>query len=390
MRYGVIAVCLVNTVYQRDFFLKFAPQLWYLLLFPIWITISILWTPVFGTAFKFAIMHCLDIFMIAYIALRLSPEQIAKFLFWGYVPIGLLIFSEFSLLQRTYESEAFSEKNMVGNRLFFLIVSSWFVTFDKKSHLLEKLLAAALILPSFIAIYKVESATSFATALAASLAFVMFALFWKTIKKIQSGRVVVALIGLALTLLATLFFVSISKGPAEFLLSALEKDTTLTGRTELWAYARDLFDRNPIHGVGAEGFWQTGRGQAEMILEEFDKDEYIRFSFHNSYWEIMVHLGIVGLVFMLIPLVFILQRTIRLWFKHQNMTATFFVLMCSLPMARSMTESDLYNVFDPNKFMLFLAGLYGLSYKTGIIRSGDTKIIHKEKEYDLNLKDPAR
>lgn len=74
------------------------------------------------------------------------------------------------------------------------------------------------------------------------------------------------------------------------------KDTTLTGRTYIWERARVAIDRHPILGVGFSGFWIVGNLEAEAIWRRLEIHNRSGFNFHNTYYDIRVHLGLLGVI----------------------------------------------------------------------------------------------
>jgi exopolysaccharide production protein ExoQ len=73
---------------------------------------------------------------------------------------------------------------------------------------------------------------------------------------------------------------------------ALEgRDTSLTGRTDLWTDVIALGSKRPIVGYGFGGFWTEARAA-------YLKEIYIwgPLQSHNGYIEIFVNLGLIGLV----------------------------------------------------------------------------------------------
>ncbi|MFC7292883.1 O-antigen ligase family protein [Hirschia litorea] len=366
LRYACLLTFICSSAYHWKYLLRFSRTLWFLLLFPAWVILSSMWSPS-GQALRFGLMHAVDIIAILYIALRLSPQQIIKALFYGYLFVGFLVFMHLPELDRSYSSDAFSEKNMLGNRVFYLYAASLYILLDKKSHILERSLAGILVIPSFYSIFVVESTTNFILAIITTVVLCAVTFLWTKIRQIQSGRLIMIVFGTVMTLILALLLLSLTQSPIDIVLEALDKDTTLTGRTTLWEDARRLISQNPVIGLGAEGFWQIGRGDAESIMMDQGKEQGTRFSFHNSYLEIMVHLGILGLVFMLIPLTFIIYRVIKNWVSKQDLTASFFAVICCVTLLSSITESDLNNVFAINKVMLFLAGLNSISYRKAYI-----------------------
>jgi exopolysaccharide production protein ExoQ len=100
------------------------------------------------------------------------------------------------------------------------------------------------------------------------------------------------------TVLAGGVAVSITESSPLALIDLLGKDSTLTGRTYLWQKAEDDIAERPIQGVGYRAFWRIGNPRAEQLWYEFYVPAGPGFNFHNEYLEMLVELGIIGLVLM--------------------------------------------------------------------------------------------
>jgi exopolysaccharide production protein ExoQ len=70
---------------------------------------------------------------------------------------------------------------------------------------------------------------------------------------------------------------------------AMGRDTTLTGRTELWDTLRTM-EVNPLVGAGFESFWLGGR-----VEKLWDKFWWRPNQAHNGYYEAYLNLGLIGL-----------------------------------------------------------------------------------------------
>ena len=75
----------------------------------------------------------------------------------------------------------------------------------------------------------------------------------------------------------------------EFFISNLGRDTTLTGRTDLWAELVGMA-QNPLIGTGYDSFWLGDR--MEKIWGQF---MWKPTQSHNGYLEIFLELGLIGL-----------------------------------------------------------------------------------------------
>jgi O-antigen ligase len=84
----------------------------------------------------------------------------------------------------------------------------------------------------------------------------------------------------------TLLPIGIGFAPRNFT-SALGRDATLTGRTDIWAKLMPVVEQRSMLGCGFGGFW-TPETIAEHIVTEA----------HNGYLAVLMELGIVGLLLM--------------------------------------------------------------------------------------------
>ena len=76
------------------------------------------------------------------------------------------------------------------------------------------------------------------------------------------------------------------------MLQSLGRNSTLTGRTQIWAAV--LAQRiNPVLGTGFESFWMGNRLQSVWTLSQVGIEEA-----HNGYLELYLNLGWVGLTLM--------------------------------------------------------------------------------------------
>lgn len=355
------------------FFLRFsdvaayAKHFWFIFLFPAWVALSAIWSPVPGRTIDFAIPHVVEAFALVYFTSRLSPEQIIKSIFWT----GQVVFLFFALphigsIEAHNIPQGFSEKNWLANQMFVAIASSLYVLFADRSRVWERGLALFCIPLAFIIVVKAESATALVLSILSILFMTVMGLFWRLVARVKMLPALLIVTVVAFALFGIIMMLALMQdSPLDVFLNAVGKDSSLTGRTELWDHAKKLIAEKPIFGIGAEGFWLPYRGDAQFLLEAFYKDIGVRFSFHNSYLEILVQLGGVGLFFMLIAEVYMLTRIVLNWWKHQNVTASFFLLFGLLVLLRSFTESELYDPLGVNKMLMFMGGMTFLAYRKG-------------------------
>lgn len=78
----------------------------------------------------------------------------------------------------------------------------------------------------------------------------------------------------------------------------LNKDLTLTGRTDFWPLIIDKINERPILGYGMDGFWQPWEGAnnpaADVIVQ---KTQFAPPHSHNGFMDLAIDLGYLGLSF---------------------------------------------------------------------------------------------
>jgi exopolysaccharide production protein ExoQ len=89
---------------------------------------------------------------------------------------------------------------------------------------------------------------------------------------------------------------AVQAGAFDSLLGVFGKDTTLTGRTYLWARGIEYGQSVAPSGLGYYAFWVPGRAEAEELWLQFHISSFSGFHFHNTAVEAFVALGPLGLV----------------------------------------------------------------------------------------------
>lgn len=111
----------------------------------------------------------------------------------------------------------------------------------------------------------------------------------KVVRAWATTMVAVCLLGIGLN------YAAIAEVMVKFGTQVFDKDPTLTGRTYLWYRAAELIRQHPLLGRGYQAFWIQGNIDAEGLWRYFGIGDRSGFTFHNTYVEILVTMGWVGL-----------------------------------------------------------------------------------------------
>lgn len=134
------------------------------------------------------------------------------------------------------------------------------------------------------------SATAIASLTLGVTAFM--GLLWMKKKQIHLAAITLMVI-LAFIMCVGILMPMVGGSPVSSLTSLLGRDESLTGRTDIWAELLPFVQRHPIWGCGFGGFWTTGTTELLAVNET-----------HNGYLEVLLHLGIIGITFTAIFLLF--------------------------------------------------------------------------------------
>ncbi|MGB3645656.1 MAG: O-antigen ligase [Mesorhizobium sp.] len=162
---------------------------------------------------------------------------------------------------------------------------------------------------------------------------------------------------LAGTMLAVgIVLAGLNLGGLDLLLAAFGKDATLTGRTYLWSQGWAAAANAPFFGVGYQAYWVQGFSEAERLWEEFYIGSRSGFHFHNTFIEVAVELGLVGVALLLVVMLRTFAGHMRrvIGDVHNGDSLVLFGVVAML-MVRAFVEVDVINPYVVGSFLLFYA-----------------------------------
>jgi exopolysaccharide production protein ExoQ len=292
--------------------------------------VSILWSDFMFVSFKRWIRNVVHILMVLIIITEPSPIESLKTIIrrcaYVLIPLSITFIKYFRDIGVTYSPwgegplyiGATLGKNALGR--LCLITGLCFsidILINKQRFLKKKEVLINLVLLSMIGwlFIKANSATS---AVSFMLGIFIFLSLKRSYFRRNIGKAVIIIIIIIITLQMSFDFY-------DYLVILLERDVTLTGRTELW---QDLIamTHNSLFGVGYESFWLGDRMQYL-----WDKKQYWWHpsEAHNGYLEIYLELGIIGIA-LLIAVIFSsykkLSEAVLVDFESGRFMMTFFFI----------------------------------------------------------------
>lgn len=350
-----------SIVLRRNEILPIILRSWILFTLPALTMLSLVWAPSAVPPIRLGLMMSFTALVTVYAAARFTPRQIVQIVFFATLALLLFIARDGNL----YRDAPFDEKNFFAIRMVVTLLAAMAIAFDNGQPPWLRLIAFPIIPLPMIAIDLAESATSLIFGLLSIALMTTVWLMWSNIGRVQHLRSLTMLFVAAAGLVGALFFFNTPYNTLyEDFLASLNKDTTLTGRTILWDAAERIIQERPLLGVGAGGFWQWHVGEAQTLVELFYKPPGTAFSFHSSYLEVQVHLGLLGLVAIIGIVTWIMLRNLFAWLVFQDIPSTFFLIIAGIVLVSSFTESWFFGAFDTNIMIVYIGAI------SAMIRSG--------------------
>jgi exopolysaccharide production protein ExoQ len=140
-----------------------------------------------------------------------------------------------------------------------------------------------------------------ATSLVGCVLMVSFIPLWRVIRAGTKTRHLVYVVTL-MAICASIYFIWAEQA---LLFRVLGRDSSFTGRTDLWPLVWSAIMKHPFLGYGYGGFWSGVRGD---VLNIYIASRWLPMGAHNGYLELGLAFGILGL-----PLLFyLLWRSFRM------------------------------------------------------------------------------
>lgn len=343
--------------------LPLAVKCWPLFLIPIWAFLTSPFGEVPGTATRTAIQMILTMQVCVLVTVWLRPRQV---LLAALVATGLS--GVLSVFITSYHDGAmtgiFAHKNMLGAKMLILWSAALCVAFDPWMRLWVRGIAMGLALLAFALILASHSATALVLAVVIIFMIFCFNFFAGSGAQTPIDRAAIGLITLGVIAIAVPLYLSVAtESPIAVLLNSLGKSSTLTGRTDLWEYAKGVISERPWLGHGAGGFWRYNENDlVRQIFAEFYKSPNQHFSFHNAFYEVGVHFGLIGVVLMIITLVWTYTRLFWQLIRRGGLPFMFFPCAGVVELVRAFVESELMRPFILAHAVIWIGAIYASKY----------------------------
>ncbi|MEZ5379062.1 MAG: O-antigen ligase [Acidimicrobiales bacterium] len=331
-----------------------------LVLIHAWILTTTLWSVDSATTFRRAMGLNATLLFATYLALRFKRRDLVRFAAAGGAVvvwlclIWVVALPTYGFAKTTVTGDQwsgiFTNKNSLGQMSVYAATLLLLESAQSRWHRLWTVpsigAAVALLVGS-------ESKTGLATAVLLAALLIVFQLF--RARRTLYGAVAISMLAASVT--AVLFAIA----ALPFIADLLDKDVTLTGRTEIWAQLLRTIWNRPIVGYGYEAFWNGWRSPAREVWLAGD---WTPVHAHNAAFQYMLDQGIVGLLLILTFFIRSVIKATKLIGLQPGAAATAPIALLSFMLLSSITEDGILGRTAP--WLMICAFLAGANCENGL------------------------
>jgi O-antigen ligase len=326
---------------------------------------SCAWSQFPRRSLQFGIYIVLNLLFVFYLHSRFRPGALMRvFALIGWIVVlGSIVFAvalpKYGVDHRASTSGAwqgvFVYKNTCSIMATFLLSVAFYMPVRS---LRDKLLRIAYGLMTVFLVIKTQARTGWIV-LAVLLAYVAVMKLIGSFKPDNRTAVVV--------MLATVFMIFVVGGALYYsqILSALGKDSTLTGRTDIWKLVVVSAMKSPLLGYGYRAFWSGLQGESAYITL---MEQWTVPGAHNGFLETWLDLGLVGLGMVLITMVVAFRDGAICLRRGATPLVTWYVSILVMTVVTNAAEMTL---MFPNylTWIMYVLACVGLARESKRIRS---------------------
>lgn len=330
-------------------------QAWPLFLLPLYGLWSFTWSPYPAQAFRSGLLFLLTPLIMVIIAARFNTHQVVRAFMFALIVAAIYSTPHIATFN---QGGVYASKNYFAYMMLFLLLTALASGLNPDENVVVRLVALAFVPVAFVYQYLAESATSLVLGVLGILGMLVMRFAWLSIGKVRHLRTVIFFAVMIVSISIVLTILSLPQNSlVQDFFNAIGKDTTFSGRTAIWEGARLQSAKYPLFGTGLEGFWQYDNGLAQTLNENDHKEYGTKLSFHSAYWEVRVHLGLVGWTLFVLSFVWCVWGAATNWLKNPTMATSALLVMVFIVFTSTFTESHAWGTFTPSTNMLFFAAL---------------------------------
>jgi exopolysaccharide production protein ExoQ len=323
---------------------------WFLLLLPLLALVSVMWSDYPAATLKLSLEYLVTTMIGIWAACCIKP-RISISALMAALSIGVILSV---LIAPNNNVGIFGSKNYFALSISLLMLTAITVALDKLQPRIFRLMGLFAFVSSPVELVFAQSLGALVDTCATLAMF--FGL--RAACRLHPGArslafIILFLLATVVVLLGTLYVNSSD------VLDLVGKDATLTGRTLIWQHALDSISEHPFAGLGYAAFWQVGSWSAEQVWHFMRIPDKMGFHFHDTYLQIAVDLGVIGLSVFIATLMILMLRTVSVICSPSPKAEQWFAVnMFVFFILRSLIEVDLFFPFNIPSIVICLIWVY--------------------------------
>ncbi|MEJ7842587.1 MAG: O-antigen ligase family protein [Rubrobacter sp.] len=274
--------------------------------------LSVLWSVAPDITFRRSVALLGTTLFGGYLAMRFSLREQLQLLAWT-LGIAALLSLVFALALPVYGVESgargdalrgiYNQKNVLGRLMALSAVVFLFLALGDRRYRLFKWGGFGLSL----GLLWLSDAK---TALVILLVILVLLPFGRALREAYTIAAPILIVGILACASALIWFSS-NTGTT---LAALDRDVTLTGRTDLWAIVLEMIAERPWLGYGYNAFWLGWEGESAQVwlaLSPYTISFYPTHA-HNGMLDLWLDLGFLGVLLFVLVFLLAFGRAVRL------------------------------------------------------------------------------
>lgn len=331
---------------------------WPLLILPAYCLLSVLWSEFPDNTTRYGMQMAFTLGLAIVIACRMPAVAFIRSLFVVYA-IGAVLSV---VIGRSSDGSGaalgiFASKNAFAAFVSLFAITSVSLLFDKAAPRWIRWAALLATLVSLPLLIRAQSAGALAV-IGPSVLVVLLVNGSRMFSDMQ--KAFLAASAIVLTLAGVLIASTYGDSLMAAFLETSGKDSTLTGRTDLWRTGFALIAERPLFGVGFRAFWVPGNGPAEQLWAMFGEPSGAGFNFHNTYISNTVELGYVGICIEILLIYVPAALLIMLAVVRPNHIVGFLLGMQVLLILRSFVEVEVFFEFSIRSILTYCTLIYAV------------------------------
>ena len=310
---------------KRGEFIQILLEEKFLTIFIVWCTLSIFWSDYSFISFKRLFQIYTVILATMAFLLHHNNEKellkIIKYIIYPYLIISIIsVVAIPSALDPDFHTwrGLTSQKNELGQVGVASIIFCYML-YKSEGNVYGTLIAAFMILIALLLTLGSLSSTSILILLIIIVLGLIFFLD-KIFSPLGINHTVSRLILFFITSTSVLILVSLPD-ELKFIPNLFGKDTSFSGRTDLWAYMMFQVDKHPLFGTGYQAFWVI---KSQTVLTLYQSFNWLPNQSHNGYIDIWNELGIIGLSLFVLLIINYFRNLVKL--NKKNIWSAFIII----------------------------------------------------------------